>query len=137
MSLLQEMLDAHPEKAQMDREALSECVTQLSSCKDTCILCADACLASKRVDQLTRCIRLDLDCADVCETTGRLLLRQLEPDWNLNRKQLEACVAACRICGGECQRHADMHEHCRICSESCRETEKACERLLQEVAAAR
>jgi hypothetical protein len=84
-----------------------------------------------------RCIRLNLDCADVCETTGRLLLRQTESDWSLIRRQLEACAAACRACGDECQRHAEgmNMEHCRVCAESCRRCAEACERLLSALPA--
>jgi len=58
---------------------------------------------------LIRCIRLNLDCADVCDATGRLISRQTEPDWGLLRAQLQACVAACQICGAECERHAGRH----------------------------
>ena len=31
-----------------------------------CTACADACLGEDDVGELTRCIRLDLDCADLC-----------------------------------------------------------------------
>ena len=79
---------------------------------------------------LRRCIRLDLDCADVCEVTGRVLSRQTEYDAELTRAVLEACASACRRCGAECESHAGMHEHCRICAEACRRCEEACEALL-------
>ncbi len=82
------------------------------------------------VDELVRCIRLNLDCADVCAATGRLLSRQTMPEWQLLQAQLQACALACRLCGDECARHAQMHEHCRVCAEMCRECEAACERLL-------
>jgi Domain of Unknown Function (DUF326) len=39
-------------------------------------------------------------------------------------------VAACRSCGDECERHAAMHEHCRVCAEACRRCEQACNELL-------
>ncbi len=84
-----------------------------------------------------RCIRLNLDCADICETTGKVLLRQTETDVTVLRAQLQACAAACRACGGECQSHAegmDM-EHCRVCAESCRRCAEACEKLLASLAA--
>jgi len=43
---------------------------------------------------------------------------------------LEACVAICKSCGDECERHAQMHEHCRVCAEACRRCEQACRQLL-------
>ena len=32
----------------------------------------------------------------------------------------------------ECEKHAGMHEHCRICAEACRRCEQACDQLLAE-----
>jgi hypothetical protein len=65
----------------------------------------------------------------VCDTTGRLISRQENPD--LARAILQACVLACQLCGEECERHAAMGmQHCRICAESCHRCEQACQRLL-------
>lgn len=72
---------------------------------------------------LTRCIRLDLGCADVCAATLRMLSRQTAYDAPANRAQVEAC-------GDECEGHAGMHEHCRVCAEACRRCERACADLL-------
>lgn len=41
--------------------------------------------------------------------------------------KLAACIEAC---ADECEQHADMHEHCRICAEACRACEKACNELV-------
>ena len=94
---------------------------------------ADACLAEDMVAELRGCIRTDLDCADICEATGRVVSRQTEPDMGLLRAQLQACVAACRACGDACEQHAGMHEHCRVCAASCRRCEESCNRLLQQL----
>jgi hypothetical protein len=126
-----QMLQTHPRPTQIDRTLLQECIEACFDCAQTCTACADACLGEQQhLQMLVRCIRLNLDCADVCDTTGRLLSRQTEPDWTVLRAQLEVCVAACRSCGAECQQHAGMHEHCRVCAESCRRCEEACNRLL-------
>jgi len=136
MSLLHEILDVHPQRIQMDKDVVSECISQLCSCRNVCIVCADACLASPDVKDMTRCVRSSLDCGDICGITAEVLLRQIEPNWKLSRKLLEACIATCRICGEECQKHADEHEYCRVCAKACRITEDTTEKLLQEVAAA-
>ncbi len=129
---VQEMLKTHPQKQQVDPSVLRECIEACFDCAQTCTACADACLGEQQhLQMLVRCIRLNLDCADICETTGKLVSRQTEPDWAMIRAQLEACATACRSCGAECQRHADMHEHCRVCAEACRRCVQACERLLQ------
>jgi hypothetical protein len=131
MSHVQRMLETHPRGTQIDRALLAECIQACYDCAQSCTACADACLGEPKVQDLVRCIRLDLDCFDVCVTTGNLLSRQTETDWGHVRLQLEACAAACRACGEECERHAPHHEHCRVCAESCRRCEEACRRLVQ------
>ncbi len=72
------------------------------------------------VSELTKCIRTNLDCADICVTTGNILSRHTGYDANVTRALLEACVTTCKACADECERHAGMHEHCRICAEAYR-----------------
>lgn len=43
--------------------------------------------------------RTNLDCADVCDATGRVLSRHTDYDANITRAVLEACAAACKACG--------------------------------------
>jgi hypothetical protein len=102
-------------------------------CAQSCTSCADACLSEDSVAELRRCVRLDLDCADICETTGRVLTRQTEYDAPTSKALLAACGEACRTCAEECERHAEHHEHCRICAEACRRCEQACAALLAEM----
>jgi Domain of Unknown Function (DUF326) len=71
-----------------------------------------------------------MDCADICATTARVLSRHAGYDADISRAQLDACATACKACGDECTRHADSHEHCRICAEACRACERACRLLL-------
>jgi hypothetical protein len=82
------------------------------------------------VAELTKCIRTNLDCADICATTGAVLSRHTGYDANITRTILEACRVACGSCATECERHAGMHEHCRLCGEACRLCEAACADLL-------
>jgi hypothetical protein len=79
---------------------------------------------------LIRCIRLCLDCGDVCTATGQILSRQTDFEPALARSVVEACAQACRVCGEECERHADHHEHCRVCADVCRRCEQACDDVL-------
>lgn len=126
-----EMLDTHPSSATIGRDVLVDAIGALTSCADSCIACADACLAEEQVSNLRHCIRLNLDCADVCRATAAMLLRQTEPDVAVLRAAVEACERACRACGDECEQHADVHEHCRVCAEACRRCAEACQQALQ------
>lgn len=125
------MLDTYPQDlGGIDRDNLVECIEACFACAQTCTACADACLAEKMVADLASCIRTNLDCADMCTTTGRILSRHTGYDANLTRAVLEACRTACKACEETCSEHASMHEHCRICAEACRRCEQACDALL-------
>ena len=125
------MLDTyHGDLGRVDREILARCIEECFSCAQACTACADACLSEKDVADLVKCIRTDLDCADICDTTGRVLSRHTGYDPNLTRTVLAACIQACKTCGDECAAHAGMHEHCRVCAEECRRCEQVCRELL-------
>jgi len=124
------MLDAYPKSINLDRAKLAAAVEALTSCSEACTACADACLSEDMVAELTKCIRTNLDCADICATTARVLSRHTGYDATISRTLLQACIVACRSCGDECASHAEMHEHCRICADACRACEQACRDLL-------
>ena len=130
MAYAEPMLETHPWPGNVDRAALGECIEACFECAQACTSCADACLSEDQITELRKCIRLDLDCADVCDATGRVLTRQTEYDAPTSMALLEACRETCATCAEECERHAEMHEHCRVCAEACRRCEQSCERLL-------
>jgi hypothetical protein len=122
------MIRTHPQAREVP--GLTECVEACFDCAQTCIACADACLAEQDVASLVRCIRLNQDCASICQASGEVLSRLTEMDKGIVRLQLQACIEACRVCGDECERHGRHMEHCRICAEVCRRCGEACTRLL-------
>ncbi len=128
------MLETYPATMNVDRELLARVIDTLVECSQACTACADACLSEEMVADLRKCIRTDLDCADLCDTTARVLSRHTGYDANLTRAVLEACAVACRACADECERHAGMHEHCRVCAEACRACEAACAELAAAMA---
>jgi hypothetical protein len=44
---------------------------------------------------------------------------------------LEECIAACRNCAEECEKHD--HSHCEACSKACLECVEICEELIELV----
>lgn len=128
------MLDAYPRDYNLDQALLVRCIEACYECEQACTQCADACLSETDPSAMTKCIRLDLDCADVCHTTGRILSRQTDYDARVTRAVLEACIAACGSCGDECEQHGEHGmEHCAFCAEACRRCETACQELLAAV----
>jgi hypothetical protein len=130
MSYAGQMLDTYPIALDVDAGVLAAAIDAMTECAQACIADTDADLSEQDVAEMVRCIRLCLDCADVCTTTAGVTSRPADYDANVTKPLLEACVAICRSCGDECERHAQMHEHCRICAEACRRCEQACRELL-------
>ena len=130
MSVTDEMLQTSPSDPGYPSAELVECIEACMACTQACVACADACLGEEMVPELRRCITTDLNCADICAATARVLSRQTAYDAQLTRGVLDACRQACQTCAVECERHAEMHEHCRICADACRRCEAACAVLL-------
>lgn len=93
----------------------------LAGCAAACNHCASSCLGEKDVQMLTMCIRLDLDCAQICATAASFVARG-----SLHAKHLlKECAEICLQCAEECEKHTHM-EHCKHCAETCRRCAEAC-----------
>ena len=131
MSHAQQILETHPRTLGVAPGPLVACIDACFDCAQSCTACADADLGEPDVETMIRCIALCHNCSDICISTGRVLSRQTEFVPEVARVALQACIEACRLCGDECERHAQHHEHCRICEEVCRICEQACDDALK------
>ncbi|TMD46090.1 MAG: four-helix bundle copper-binding protein [Chloroflexi bacterium] len=130
MSYARQMLATYPSDLAVDAGVLAAAIDALNSCAQACTADNEADLSEPSLAELVKCIRLCLDCADVCIATVSVVTRQAQYDANVTKPLLQACVAICKSCGDECEHHAHKHEHCRVCAEACRRCEQACRQLL-------
>ena len=126
---MQQILTSHPHPVPDVAES-ARAAQALAACAAHCSACADACLAEDGVADLRRCIRGDLDCADICAAAARVVARQTAGDASMFSGLLAACIEACERCAEECESHASHHEHCRLCAEACRACAAACRDLM-------
>lgn len=124
---VEDLIEENPEPAAFDTAALAHAIKAAFACEESCSACADACLGEDDPGAMVRCIRLDLVCADICGTVGRVLSRQGTPPAAV-LPLLEACRTVCALCAEECSQHQD--EHCRLCAEACNRCADACAALL-------
>jgi hypothetical protein len=82
---------------------------------------------------MDQCIRLCLDCADICDAASNLGLRQSGENEQIVREILELCARACDACAAECEKH--QHEHCKLCAQMCRECAEDCRNAAESVPA--
>lgn len=72
---------------------------------------------------MAQCIKLDLDCADICQLAANMMARNSEYAKEICR----LCAQICRACGEECQKH--KADHCQRCAEACMACAQECERM--------
>lgn len=107
----------------MAHEQNKELLEALTNCAAECNHCAIACLAEQDSKMLERCIKLDLDCAEICQVAASFVARGSEHMQHL----LKECVEICEACAQECEKHAPHGmEHCRQCAEACHRCAEAC-----------
>lgn len=129
MSYARQLLDSDGGTANVDVALLVAAIDAMSDCAQACTADTDADLGEQNVTEMVKCIGLCLDCTDVCTAAARVISRPAHYDADVARPLLQACMAICRSCGDECERHAHM-PHCRVCAEACRRCEQACSELL-------
>jgi hypothetical protein len=133
---VERMLRTSPEPPFAPTDALSTCIPACVECAQACTACADACVA-EHDRALGHCIRINLDCVDLCTAASRVLSRQLAPDIGVVSMMLQLCTAVCEACAYECSRHASVHRHCDVCAVACRRCMEACRALLATTAQSR
>jgi hypothetical protein len=133
MTLTLDLISSSRAEAPFDVSKVATCIEACFDCARACVLCADACLAEPETGELLACIRLNADCADLCEAAGRIMARQHAMDPALAQAVLQTTVAVTRLCAQECESHAMAHRHCELCAAACRRCEAACRALLGTV----
>ncbi len=90
------------------------------ACLEACVSCIEAfntcfsrCLKEQAHHDLSGCIRLDRECADICE----LAVKAMQTDSPFMKQICALCADVCEACGTECQKHD--HDHCQACAKSC------------------
>lgn len=129
MDRLRDTLAAHPSPVSTAGDEVLACVYEAAQCALVCTACADACLAEEMPENNRECIRLCVECAELCGVVARLLVRAGRQDPEALDGALGACSRACRACAEACGRHADRMAHCRHCAEACNACADACESM--------
>lgn len=123
---IRKMLAEHPEAAGHNNEPLAAAVRHAAYCAVIATSCADACSAEDM--DMRRCIRLCMDCADICTATMKVAARRTDENRAIIAALLQTCIQACETCATECGKHD--HAHCKRCAEMCRECAADCAEAL-------
>jgi hypothetical protein len=114
----------------MSHEQYRSCIDECYACAAECDHCVVSCLDEQDVKAMARCIRLDLDCAQICRMAAAYMARGSEFATTI----CNACAEICDACGEECARH--KADHCQRCAEACRRCADECRRMASGTARA-
>lgn len=81
-------------------------------CAVACEYCARSCMG---MPDMVKCVRICLDCAEICRTSATYMVRGSYFMSHIAR----ACADICDACAEECERH-EM-KHCQKCATLCRQ----------------
>lgn len=111
----------------MAHEQYQSCIDECYACATACDHCATSCLNEQDVQMMARCIRLDMDCAQIC----RLAASYMSKGNDFAGAICNMCAEICEACGEECAQH--QMEHCQQCAEACRRCAAECRRMASGV----
>lgn len=117
----------HGADSETDRRLL--CLAACSICAQTCSSFVEANPVPDEEAALARSVRLAEDCADICNTTWRFLVRGSDQDLPVTHALVEACAAAAHACRIECERHATTSRASASCAAASWVCAEACSDL--------
>ena len=97
------------------------CIDICLECAAACNRCLTACLNENEVDNLSKCIQLDMECSAICRTAAQFMnLRS-----NYTNAICQLCAEICSACAEESSKYDHM-DHCRECAEICYRCAEEC-----------
>lgn len=108
----------------MTFQKFANCIEACDACAAACNHCAASCLQEESVAEMTGCIALDLDCADLCRLASSLMARNSPFALDICR----LCAQVCEKCAEVCEQHD--HDHCQDCARACRRCADECKLML-------
>lgn len=104
-----------------EADRTAACIDNCLKAAQACEWCADECLGMG--EEMTRCIRLCRDGADLTTLHARLMAR----DSRYSSDLAGICAEACSECADECGKHD--HDHCQLCADLLRECADSCREM--------
>ena len=95
-------------------------------CQTKCKECFNACLEEKCLDAMRKCLKLTVECANICEITASSIVYE----GDFRPEVLGLCIRACEECRIECSSHNCLY--CAECAALCTECIEACRKYINE-----
>ena len=103
-------------------DRMADCIDNCLEAAQACEWCADECIRLGE-EEMTRCIQLCRDVADVATLHARFMARNSSFEGDL----AAVCAELCRECADECATHD--HDHCQTCADVVSRCANSCEEM--------
>lgn len=132
MSYAYRMLSTYSSDTDSDQQSTAQIIDALTDCAQACTACVDAGLSGdlSSLSDLPNTLRFLLDCADICETTARVLSRRTSYDTRISRLQAAAALAAVRACADALAEQTGAGDAFGLCERICRQMETLLEPMV-------
>jgi len=105
----------------MNHENYTKLLFTLNNCAVECNHCAMACLDEPDVKMMAACIKLNIDCTEMC----RMLISFISRDSIHAKHLMKECAEICTASSLECDKHSKI-DHCIECAVACRKCAEIC-----------
>jgi|SRR5688572_23280124 len=109
----------------MDQLKYKSCIDACHECAVECDHCTISCLQEKDVQNMIKCIELNIYCADMCRQVIRFL--SLGDD-HFADSICNLCAEICEACSVECSKYP--HDHCQRCATVCMQCAEECRSMI-------
>ncbi|WP_313758881.1 four-helix bundle copper-binding protein [Atlantibacter hermannii] len=100
-----------------------KCIEACYLCAAACDNCAASCLEEQNLEMMRDCIRIDMQCANICRLAAQFMALKSDSAGELCR----LCAEVCQKCGDECGKH--QHDHCQACAKACHHCAEQCRKM--------
>ena len=101
---------------------VQRCIETCTKCHEACLETPSLCLRSGHTAPAH--LRILLDCAEICQTSANVLIRNSD----VHRQVCAACAATCAAAASSCLQFLG-DEDMKRCEEICRQCAEACSEL--------
>ncbi|GMU04686.1 four-helix bundle copper-binding protein [Corallococcus caeni] len=111
-------------EAMRSHSELRECIDHCMACHRVCMETLADCVKQGGRHAEPKLLRMLMDCADICETSARFMMRGSD----LHSRTCFACAEVCAACAEVCEQLGD-EGMMKACAEMCRRCEESCRRM--------
>jgi hypothetical protein len=105
--------------------AYQKCIGACTRCAQACYECLEACLNEQDVQARTKCIKMLVECARICEMS----VAGMSSNARFAKQHCALCATVCEACARECRMFKDRH--CQECAAECDTCVKECRNMAE------